>query len=74
MLPRQMAPDDISAVIVKTTAPTVAKEVMILFNKSIQLGEVPSEWKDPQLCQYLKEANQTITQFPYCQFLVYTNS
>ena len=38
-------PDDISATMLKATAPTIAKGVMILFNKSIQLGEVPKEWK-----------------------------
>ena len=39
------SPDEISAANLKATAPSIAKGVMILFNKSIQLGEVPKEWK-----------------------------
>ena len=35
----------VSAAMLKATAPTIAKGVKILFNKSIQLGEVPREWK-----------------------------
>ena len=38
------ADDNISATMLKATA-TIAKGVMILFNKSIQLGEVLKEWK-----------------------------
>ena len=38
-------PDGISAVMLKATALNIAKGVMILFNKSIQLGQVPKEWK-----------------------------
>ena len=38
-------PGDISVIMLKNTAPAIAKGVMILFNKSIQLGEVPREWK-----------------------------
>ena len=38
-------PDGISAVMLKATALNIAKGVMILFNESIQLGEVPKEWK-----------------------------
>ena len=38
-------PDDMSATVLKATAPTIANGVMISFNKSIELGEVPKEWK-----------------------------
>ena len=38
-------PDEISAAMLEATAPSIAIGVMILFNKSIQLGEVPKEWK-----------------------------
>ena len=38
-------PDDVSAAMLKATAPITAKGAKILFNKSIQLGEVPREWK-----------------------------
>ena len=38
-------PDEISAVMLKATAHSIAKSVAILFNKSIQSGVVPNEWK-----------------------------
>ena len=38
-------PDGISAVMLKATAPNIAKGVMILFIKSIQHEDVPKKWK-----------------------------
>ena len=38
-------PDGISALMLKATAPSIAKGVTILFNMSIKLGKVPTEWK-----------------------------
>ena len=36
---------DISATMIKATATSIASGLTTLFNKSIQLGEVPKEWK-----------------------------
>ena len=38
-------PDGISATMLKATAHSIAKSVTLLFNKSIELGEIPQEWK-----------------------------
>ena len=38
-------PDGISATILKATAHSISKSVTFLFNKSIELGEIPHEWK-----------------------------
>ena len=38
-------PDGISAIMFKATAPSIVKGVTILFNMSIKLGKVPTEWK-----------------------------
>ena len=38
-------PDGISAVMLKSTAESIAKGITVLFNKSIESGEVPKEWK-----------------------------
>ena len=38
-------PDGISAIMLKATAPSIVKGVTILFNMSIKLGKVPTEWK-----------------------------
>ena len=38
-------PDEISALMLKATAHSIAKGITIPFNKSIELGAIPKEWK-----------------------------
>ena len=38
-------PDGISAIMLKATAHSIFESVTYLFNKSIELGEIPQEWK-----------------------------
>ena len=59
-------PDEVSAVMLKATAYSIAKSVTILFNKSIQSGVVPDEWKLSSVVPIpkAKEMNQPSNYMP----------
>ncbi len=71
-LTKATGPDGVSATMLKHTATSIAPSVTKLFNLSITLGQVPSEWKDlwwfPSQSQLTDPHPPIIALSPFCQF------
>ena len=53
-------PDEISARILKEFAPQLSPLLTNIFNKSIQEGEVPKDWRQANVIPYLKKEKNTL--------------
>ena len=54
-------PDGINGRILKETAVQIAPALTILFNKSIQEGVIPHQWKDAHVTALFKKGNKYLT-------------
>ena len=54
-------PDEISARILKEFAPQLSPLLTNIFNKSIQEGEVPKDWRQANVTPYLKKEKNTLS-------------
>ena len=54
-------PDEISARILKEFAPQLSPLLTNIFNKSIQEGEVPKDWRQANVIPYLKKEKNTLS-------------
>ena len=54
-------PDEISARILKEFAPQLSPLLTNIFNKSIQEGEVPNDWRQANVIPYLKKEKNTLS-------------
>jgi len=60
-------PDNIHPAVLKSCADTVAKPLSIIFNKSLQEGTVPQDWKLATVCPIFKRETE-VTQATTDQF------
>ena len=49
-----MGPDNIHPLIIKSMLKTFSKPLTLLFQKSVDTGAIPSEWKDAQVTPFFK--------------------
>ena len=52
-------PDSIKPVVLKQLKMEIAPVICLLFEKNLQTGQVPSEWKKVQVCPLLKKGDKT---------------
>ena len=59
MLTKSNGDDDISAIMLKSTALSITEVVTKMFNMSISLGELPEEWKTSRITPIPKQGDST---------------
>jgi hypothetical protein len=53
-------PDGISNRMLKETSISIAEPLTALFNKSFQMGKVPTTWKEANLCPIYKKEDKSL--------------
>ena len=52
-------PDSIKPVVLKQLKTEIAPVICLLFEKSLQTGQLPSDWKKAQVCPLFKKGDKT---------------
>ena len=65
--------DKISTKLLQIAAPAITQPLTKIFNKAIDLGQFPLDWKAARAIQFLKRVSEPyliiIGQFQFCQLL-----
>lgn len=59
---KAIGPDEISPRLLKATATEIAPSLCVLFNKSLQLGTLPTDWKLANITPVYKKGNKEYTE------------